>query len=104
LKLRPRGLDALGIGEDTVRIAGLEQIVEGSQVAGIGVSIAHLVDAGHLNGRTLAGALDGWERMVEEHGVGALGAGYAGDFALPRRFEIAAVIDRLPSLRVRSIG
>lgn len=68
LKLRPRGLDALTLGEDTVRIAGLEQIVDASQVAGIGVAIARLVDAGHLNGRPLADALDRWELEMEERG------------------------------------
>jgi predicted ABC-class ATPase len=104
LKLRPRGLDALAIGEDTVRIAALEQLVDASQVPGIGVAIARLAERGHLDGRPLADALDEWEEEVRRRGVGALAGGYSGDVALPRRFEVAAALDRLPSLRVRALA
>jgi predicted ABC-class ATPase len=104
LKLRPRGMNALSLGDDTVRVAAIEQLVDPSQVAGAGVAIAHMVDAGHLRGRTLAEALDRWEEDVAARGVGGLGTGYAGDVALPRRHEVAAVLDRLPCLRIASIA
>ena len=53
--------------------------------------------------------LDRLEAYLDEQGVDALdpfrrGEGQPGAFARPRRFEIAAAVNRLRSLRIRQAG
>lgn len=100
-KIKGRGIEALTFGDDVVDLRGVEQIVDSSQVVGIGLALARLVRAGYLDERaTVACALDRLEEELAADGVEALRGGYAGDVALPRRFEIAAALNRLRTLAV----
>ncbi|NYI07259.1 ABC-ATPase domain-containing protein [Allostreptomyces psammosilenae] len=122
-KIRAHGRDALGFGEQDIDLRAVEQLADAGQVTGIGLALDRLVRAGHLDGRrTLAEALDlleaelsvepavepAAEPAVEAEGdgpveaepVGALRGGYPGDFAVPRRLDVAAALNRLRSLRV----
>lgn len=111
-KIKGRGIEALQFGDSDVDLRGLEQLVDPSQVVGVGLAMARLARAGHLGGgRTLAEALDRLETELwadgagdgttgDADGVETLRGRYAGDFALPRRHEIAAALNRLRSLRI----
>jgi predicted ABC-class ATPase len=104
-KLRSRGLEALQFGSETIDLSGLGQLVDQSQVTGVGLSLARLVDAGYLDGAaTVAEALDALDEELAEGGVTALRGGHPGDVALPRFLEIAAALNRLRSLRVVGVA
>ncbi|KNB53057.1 ABC transporter ATPase [Streptomyces caatingaensis] len=100
LRVTARGTDALVLGEHTVDVRALEQITDSRQVVGVGLALGLLVRAGHLDGRrTLSAALDLLDRQLAE-GVAPLLALRDEDFALPRRFEVAAALNRLRTLTV----
>ena len=98
--MRPRGVEALTFGDETIDLSAVEQLVDPSQVVGVGLALAHLADASEERA-TLAESLNALDRDLAARGLEALGEDYAGDYALPRRFEVAAALNRLRSLRVR---
>lgn len=96
-KVRARGLRELQLGEQTIDLGALQQLVDDSQARAIGVLLTWLFDHGTEGGtvreladQALAAAaqqgLYGLERLPELAGV--------------RRYELAAAIDRLRSLRL----
>ncbi|PRX97212.1 putative ABC-class ATPase [Allonocardiopsis opalescens] len=99
-RIKGRGTDALVFGETEIDLRALEQLVDPSQVPGLGLALTALVRRGHLDGhRTLAAALDLLDAELAE-GPDALDDGYLGDFAPPRRHDTAAALNRLRTLRV----
>jgi predicted ABC-class ATPase len=100
-KVRARGTDALTLGESTVELRAVEQLVDPSQVTGIGLALVTCVRSGLLDGtRTVAEVLDAFEGEVDKRGVTAVDERYVGDFAVPRKHELAAALNRLRTLRV----
>ncbi|MCD2189209.1 ABC-ATPase domain-containing protein [Actinomycetospora soli] len=104
-RIAARGTDTLTFGEDDVDLSAVEQVVDRSQVTGIGRAMALLGDHVLDGGITLAEALDLVDAQIAREGVDALrdGPRDPADLALPRRHEIAAALNRLRSLRVRSL-
>ena len=104
VRVSARGTDALLLGEHEVDVRAVRQFVDAPHVVGAGLAVARLVAAGHLDGRrTLARALDLLDAELAEGADGALErllGGLAVDAAVPRRFEVAAALDRLRGLRV----
>lgn len=100
-KVRARGTDALTLGESTVDLRAVEQLVDPGQVTGIGLALLTCLRSGWVDGRRTVGELlDAFDAEVAHRGVAAVDAAYPGDFAVPRRFEIAAALNRLRTLRV----
>ncbi|WP_228717719.1 ABC-ATPase domain-containing protein [Allosaccharopolyspora coralli] len=100
-KVRSRGVDALTLGESTVELRAVEQIVDPGQVTGIGLALVTCARSGLIDGtRTVAEILDAFDGEVAERGIHAVDARYAGEFVVPRRFELAAALNRLRTLRV----
>ncbi len=100
-KVRARGVDALTLGESTVELRAVEQLVDPSQVTGIGLALVTCVRRGLVDGsRTVAEVLDEFAAEVDKRGVAAVDDRYVGDFAVPRRFELAAALNRLRVLKV----
>ncbi|GAA4881992.1 ABC-ATPase domain-containing protein [Saccharopolyspora cebuensis] len=100
-KVRARGTDALTLGESTVELRAVEQLVDPAQVTGIGLALVSCARSGLLDGsRTVAEVLDAFDEEAGRRGVFAVDDRYAGDFAVPRRFELAAALNRLRVLRV----
>ncbi|MGP3984966.1 ABC-ATPase domain-containing protein [Streptomyces sp. KR80] len=99
-RIRARGTDGLAFGEEYVDLRAVEQVVDPGYVTGIGFAMELLVRRGHLDGRrTLAEALDLLDRDLAG-GAEQLLAVYDDDCAVPRRFEVAAALNRLRSLRM----
>ncbi len=107
VSVEARGLDWLGFGEQAIDLRGLEQIVDPSQARAIGLAL-HLAAERWMDGRrTLPEVLDALEALLDEQGLDALAPGHRaghhpGELARPRRFEVAAVLSRLRSLRTRA--
>lgn len=99
--IRPRGRRAIDFGTWTIDLSAVEQLVEGGQAYTIAETLLylkrHLLDGR----RTLADALTEWERRLEAEGLDLLAGGEDGGYAMARRFEVAAALNRLRSLRVR---
>lgn len=100
-KLKRRDMDVLVFGQSDIDVRSVEQFVDPGQIIGAGLALRVLAQGSHLNGsRTLAEALDSLEGALNERGVMLLGQEFGGDYALPRRHEIAAALNRLRALRV----
>ena len=104
VRVSARGTDALLLGEHEVDVRAVRQFVDAPHVTGAGLALVRMVAAGHLDGRRgLAEALDLLDADLAEGAPGALErllGGAALDAAVPRRFEVAAALDRLRGLRV----
>lgn len=101
-KLRARGTDTLSYGGTDIALRAVEQVTDQSQVTGIGLALAWL--AAHAGEkRSLAETLAGWEAELAEGGVRALTTGFDGDAAVPRRFEVAAALNRHRALRIETL-
>ncbi|MBB4932577.1 putative ABC-class ATPase [Lipingzhangella halophila] len=103
-KIKRRDMDVLTFGESDIDVRHLAQLVDPGQIVGVGLALRMLSEDGLLgDDRTVAEALDALDDRLAREGVNALGSGFAGDYALPRRFEIAAALNRLRTLRVRAL-
>ncbi|WP_181766038.1 ABC-ATPase domain-containing protein, partial [Streptomyces albidus (ex Kaewkla and Franco 2022)] len=103
-RVRSRGEDSLTFGEHEVDLRSVEQIADSRQVTGIGLALELMVRRGHVDGtRTLAEALDLLDGELEA-GAEALLVVRDEDFAVPRRFETAAALNRVRGLRVHRSG
>ncbi|TDC87279.1 ATPase [Saccharopolyspora aridisoli] len=103
-KVRARGTDALTLGESTVELRGVEQIVDASQVTGIGLALVSCARRGALDGRaSIAEVLEALAADIAERGVEAVDERFVGDFAVPRPLEVAAALNRLRVLRVSAL-
>ncbi|MDZ7780952.1 MAG: ABC-ATPase domain-containing protein [Gemmatimonadota bacterium] len=89
----------LRFGTDTLDLGAVEQITSRAQVRSIGLALAFLarVDEQVLD---VAEALDRVEALLEREGLDGLDRRRPGDLAWFRRFELAAALNRLRSLRV----
>jgi predicted ABC-class ATPase len=107
VRITVRGRDRLGVGRETVDLRAVEQIVDPSQTRAIGHAL-HLASETLRSTRgSITEVLDHLEKILDEQGLGALApmgrtGEHPGNFARPRRFEIAAALNRLRSLEVES--
>lgn len=106
VRIDARDLDRIVYGREEIDLRGVEQLVDRSQTRAIGHAI-HLADRELVDGRRpLAEILDHLEAWMDRRGLECLspfarGGAHPGALARPRRFEIAAAINRLRSLRMR---
>lgn len=94
-KVRARGLRELQLGEQTIDLGALEQLVDDSQARGIGALLVWL----HAHGRRGASVRELAEAALAamaEHGLYAIDP--LPELAAVRRHELAAAINRLRSL------
>src|SRR5699024_2028404 len=103
-RIKRRDMDVLTFGDNDIDVRAVEQFVDPGKIIGAGLALRLLVRDRHLDGeRTLREALDSLERAVREKGVTLMGDDFGGDYALPRRHEIGAVLNRLRALRVTEL-
>ncbi|MDQ4077099.1 MAG: ABC-ATPase domain-containing protein [Chloroflexota bacterium] len=109
VKIDAKALDLILFGRDPINLRGVEQIVDWSQTRAIGYAI-HLATERFMDGRTsLPEVVESVERFFDEQGLDELdpfhrNEHHPGDFARPRRFEIAAAINRLRTVEMRQEG
>ncbi len=105
VKIEAKGLETLLFGTSPIDLRYVEQLVDISQTRAVGYAI-HLATQQWMDGRrTMAEILDELEQFLQTRGLDALdpfrrGERHPGNFARPRRFEIAAAMNRLRTLRV----
>ena len=108
VKISSRGCGEIVYGTTEIDLRGVEQLFDPSQTSAIGTAI-HLA-ASRLMGdeRTLSEVLDALEHFFDEEGLDALDpfhrpGRHPGAYARPRRFEIAAAINRMRTLHTTSV-
>jgi predicted ABC-class ATPase len=87
-------------GEEEVDLSAVEQLVARGQVTAVGQALALARRDLMRAGATVPDVLAAVEDVVAKHGLDALDARRPGDLAGFRRFELAAALNRLRSLRV----
>ncbi|MEM9455819.1 MAG: ABC-ATPase domain-containing protein [Myxococcota bacterium] len=96
-KVRARGLRELQLGEQTIDLGALEQLVDDSQARGIGALLAWLHARGR-EGATVRELADQALAAAAEQGL--YGLDPLPELAGVRRYELVAAINRLRSLRL----
>jgi predicted ABC-class ATPase len=100
VKLKAADRDEILFGAEEIDLSAVEQIVSRSQTRAIGHALVALKTR-YLNGRrTLLEALEALERDLDREGLDLLTPYPVGDLARPRRYEIAAAVNRLRTLEV----
>ena len=87
-------------GPETIDLTAVEQIVSGSQARAVAAGL-QLAATRYVDGeRTVEAILDLVEKRIAEEGLDVLDARGVGNLAAFRRFELAAALNRLRTLRV----
>ncbi len=106
VKIDAKARDLILYGRDPIDLRFVEQLVDKSQTRAIGYAI-YLATQRFMDGKaTLRQILDRVDAFLDEHGLDALdpfrrGEHHPGAFARPRRYEIAAAINRLRTVRMQ---
>ncbi|MFQ6091129.1 MAG: ABC-ATPase domain-containing protein [bacterium] len=100
VKVDAKGLRTLLFGRHTVDLSAVEQLVDRSQTRAIGDSLLKASREYMKCNRSLNEILDLLMGEIETRGLDSLNSRPVGNYALPRRFEIAAAINRLRTLKV----
>jgi predicted ABC-class ATPase len=100
VKIKARGEEAISFGSEQIDLSAVEQIVEQSQVRACGWIIHQAAERLFDGKRTLPKILDLIEAELDEKGLETMLPNLAPDFARPRRFELAAALNRLRTLEV----
>ncbi|MDQ0337799.1 putative ABC-class ATPase [Caldalkalibacillus uzonensis] len=102
-KVDAKGLHHIQYGTSTIDLAFVEQLVDPSQTRAI-ANMIHMLAKQWAEGKTsLPDAIDQLYRQVEKKGLDFISPFYGqhpGDLALPRKFELAAAINRLRTLQI----
>ncbi|UCE19081.1 MAG: ABC-ATPase domain-containing protein [Gemmatimonadota bacterium] len=102
VKTDAKGLRTLVFGRHTIDLSAVEQIVDRSQTRAIGDALLR-ASREHMNGRRSLSQIMGLLMdEIETGGLDVLNSKPLGNYALPRRFEVAAAINRLRTLRVEN--
>jgi len=100
VKLKVRSLDEVCFGNFNIDLAAVEQIVDSGQLQAIAVAIIYAKQSYTNNSRSLRKILDLIIEDIEVRGLDILTQYPRGDLVAFRRFELAAALNRLRSLRV----
>ncbi len=105
LRAELRGREVLALGRETVDLKPLIHLADDGQARAAGDAILYAVEKAYTDGNTtIAGLLDRVFADIDASGLGVLvpPQGRPGDYAMPRRHEVAAILNRLRSLQVRT--
>ena len=108
IKFSSRGCDEIVFGTTEIDLRGLEQLLDPSQTRAIAAAIHAAQQRFMDTAPALPELLDDLEAFFDREGLDALDPyrqpgddSHPGAFARPRRFEIAAALSRMRSLRLR---
>ncbi len=96
------GSNCLQIGSQCVSLAPIRQLADAHQAYTIGMIVAYAKLRYLDQERPLREVLDLVDRDLSTEGLEGLAREIQGNLARPRRYEVAAVINRLPGLRVKA--
>lgn len=100
-KVSIKGKHTILFGRNTIDLSAAEQIVSPSQTRAIADAIIYARNR-YMNGKlSLKQLLDRIMQDLKDRGMDMLSPYPRGNYALPRPFEIAAAINRLPGLRMQ---
>jgi predicted ABC-class ATPase len=100
VKLKVRDVDEVVFGTQEIDLAAVEQIVEKGQLRAIASAIVYAKEQ-YINGRrTLPEILDHVMADIESQGLDILSNLPEGDLVVFRRFELAAALNRLRTLKI----
>ncbi len=105
VKIDVRSAEEAGFGRERIDLRGVDQLVDRSQTRAAACALHQARE--RFAGAALPAILDGLESLLDAEGVDMLDPFYRrgahpGRLARPRRFEIAAALNRLRSLRIQS--
>jgi predicted ABC-class ATPase len=101
VKIDVKDLRTLVFGRSTIDLSALEQLVDRSQTRAIGECLLK-TSGQHMNGhKSLNQVADQLMEDFTTQGLETLNSKPMGNYALPRRFEIAAAINRLRTLKIK---
>lgn len=92
----------LEYGMDLINLEALPQLVEAPQMLAIGYCLLFLNAKIQKQSepQLLENGLEWLTTQLEQHGLSCLQADYPGTLSLPRKYEIAAAINRIRSLKI----
>lgn len=108
VKIDVRALDYIRFGRHEIDLRQVEQLVDPSQVRAVGYAI-YLAARRAMDGRRdLPAVLDWLEQAIQEQGLDVLSPDrrpetHPGNFACPRRYEIAAALNRLRTFKAKPL-
>lgn len=103
-KVEAKGLHTILYGTTTIDLSAVEQLVDASQTRAIAYILRWMDKVGADGTKTLAELLDEVFALIADKGLDAISpfvGQHPGDLALPRRFEVAAAVNRLRTLKVK---
>ena len=99
-KIKTLHKQAIQFGTFTIDLSSVEQLTDASQTNAIGEALEYARK--YMDGRrSLSQILDQIFTDIEEKGLNAIGNPKSGNYAMFRRFELAAALNRLRSLEVK---
>lgn len=104
VKIKSKGLYNIMFGRENIDLQNIEQLVDISQTNAIGDIIFYALNKYIDNKLTLKDIIKKVERDIELKGLEVISPfshGHPGEYARPRKFEIAAAINRMRSLKVK---
>ena len=96
-------LGILQFGRFQIDVSNMYQIVSLDQVRSIGLILYYAKLRYMDEGFSFREILDLVDRDISSEGLNTLAREFCGDLARPRRFEIAALINRMPNFRVSHV-
>ena len=108
LRIEARGRAQLVFGEETIDVRALEQLVDVSQTRAVGYAMVLAAKRLRFDATRLSDILDALDALLNEEGLDVLAPferafEHPGNFARPRRFEIAASFNRLRMIEMETI-
>ncbi|MGP4042452.1 ABC-ATPase domain-containing protein [Gracilibacillus sp. D59] len=104
-KVQAKGLYTIMMGTSTIQLQDVEQLVDASQTQAIAEMLRFMEAKGVLKQtKPLSELLDDLETLIDKEGLQAFAPfpnQHPGDLARPRRFEIAACLNRMRTAKVR---
>ncbi len=106
-KVQAKGMHKILMGHEDIALDHVEQLVDASQTRMIADILLHLDKKGVLKrGNSLHELLDTIERQLDQEGLASFAPfkdQHPGELARPRRFEMAATLNRIRTAKVKDI-
>ena len=93
-------IHTLRFGRDKIDLSSVEQLADVDQTRTIGRILYYAKTRYMEEVRPIREILDALDQDLSSEGLETLTRTLQGDLARPRRYEIAAALNRLPSLRI----